>query len=84
MKTSKPIAIGDSARVDLETVRAFDPSAPYVALVRQIVRKGNGSVYVASLPPIPAVGAPAVAYIRTCRNDFIGDVRVPLAALSPA
>lgn len=75
---------GSSARVNLAAVRAHDSSAPYLALVRQLVRKGERTVYIASLPPAPAMGVPAMAYVRAWSGDFLGDVRVPVSALSPA
>jgi hypothetical protein len=80
MNTPAAIVEGSTVRVDLAAVKAFDSMPPYVALVRQIVRKGEGTVYVATLPPVPAVGAPAVAYVRA----WLGDVRVPVSALSLA
>ena len=78
----KTIEAGSIVRVNLRKVAAFDSMPPYLSLVRSLVKKGGGTVYVASLPPIPAVGIPAVAYIRAWRSDFMGDVRVPLDALS--
>ena len=79
MKTITECAI---VRVNMSAVKAFDSMPPYVRLVQQIVRKGNGRVYVSLIPDVPAIGAPAVAYVRSWHGDLLGDVRVPMSALS--
>jgi len=83
MKTISALTIGQSATVDLAKVAASDNSPPYLALVRRLVRKGEGSVYIASLSPVPAVGVPQMAYVRSWSMDLLGDVRIPANSLTP-
>jgi hypothetical protein len=81
-----PISPGQSATVDLTKVRRDDSSPPYLRLVRQLIAKGEGKVYVASVIPhgYVGVGTPGAAYIRSWHGDLIGDVRVPLDSLRPS
>ena len=79
------ITPGCTATVNLASVAACDSAPPYMRLVRRLIKLGDGKVYVASVPP-NATNDPSTqaAYIRSWRGDLIGDVRVPLAALTPS
>ena len=79
------ITPGCTAKVNLTTVAAWDSAPPYLWLVRRLIKNGGGTVYVASVPPNATVSpATQAAYIRAWSGDLIGDVRVPLAALTLA
>lgn len=75
---------GESATVNLAACRSHCALPSYLSFVRLLVRKGEGSVYVAQVfpahPDIP--GSRATAFIRAWRGDLLGDAHVPLSALT--
>lgn len=79
------ITPGCTATVNLSVVAAWDSMPPYLRLVRRLIKKGDGTVYVAAVPPNATVDpSTQAAYIRAWSGDLIGDVRVPLSALTLA
>lgn len=68
---------GSNAKVDLAIVKRADSMPPYLRLVRQAIKGGEGTVYVSE-------AANGFAYIRAHRFDLLGDIRVPLESLTLA
>ncbi len=70
------IHAGDTVRVDVAKVRAYDNTPPYIKLVRQAIHHADGNrPYIASIDE-------QYAYIRAWEFDLLGDVRVPVEAIT--
>ena len=77
-KRSNPsIKVGETVRVNMSVVKQYDSMPPYIRLVQQVIRNGEGTPYVSSIEK-------DFAYIRAWQGDILGDIRVPLVALTHA
>ena len=70
------IEVGDTVKVDIATVRAWDNIPPYINLVRRIVRDGEGTAYVSD---IPYDGAAEI--VPHAGVAFLSGAVVPIASL---
>lgn len=63
------------AKVDISKVKAYCNLPPYLNLVKQIIKRGEGEITVSRIEG-------EYAQIRAWKYDILGDVRVPLNSLT--
>jgi hypothetical protein len=75
-QTNNEVAVGDTIKIDMNTVKQYSTHPNHLSLVRKVLKNGEGTVYVSAIN-----AENGTIDVRAWKMDLIGDVTIPKEAV---